>query len=261
MKVKVIGAGLAGCEAAHQLAKRGIEVTLCEMKPKKFSPAHNSAGFAELVCSNSLKADRLENACGLLKAEMRLFDSITMRAAEAARVPAGGALAVDREVFSSYITKELKANPLITVECGEVTRINTDEYTIIAAGPLASDGLCGEIERLCGGERLYFYDAAAPVVTKDSIDFDKVFYAARYDRGSADYINCPFTKQEYDDFYDALISAETAPLKAFEEQDVYKRQVLGRQCGEKSISLRDDIFNNLYKPSVCFCRQHRRNNR
>lgn len=222
MRVKIIGAGLAGCEAAHQLVREGIEVTLCEMKPQKFSPAHHSEGFAELVCSNSLKADRIENACGLLKEEMRLFDSITMRAAEVARVPAGGALAVDRDVFSDYITRELKSNPLVTVENGEVTSIDTDEYTIIAAGPLASDGLCAEIERLCGGERLYFYDAAAPVVTKESIDFDKVFYGARYDRGTADYINCPFTKQEYDDFYDALISAETAPLKAFEDQKIFE---------------------------------------
>lgn len=222
MRVKVIGAGLAGCEAALQLAKQGIEVTLCEMKPKKFSPAHHSEKFAELVCSNSLKAERIENACGLLKEEMRRFDSVMMRAADASRVPAGGALAVDRDIFSGYITDEIKKNPLINVEYGEVSEINTDEYTIVAAGPLASDALCGEIERLCGGERLYFYDAAAPVVTKESIDFEKVFYAARYNRGTADYINCPFTKEEYDAFYDALINAETMPLKTFEEQKVFE---------------------------------------
>ena len=222
MRVKVIGAGLAGCEAALQLAKQGIEVTLCEMKPKKYSPAHHSENFAELVCSNSLKAERIENACGLLKEEMRRFDSVIMRAADASRVPAGGALAVDRDIFSGYITDEIKKNPLINVEYGEVAKINTDEYTIVAAGPLASDALCGEIERLCGGERLYFYDAAAPVVTKESIDFEKVFYAARYDRGTADYINCPFTKEEYDAFYDALINAETMPLKTFEEQKVFE---------------------------------------
>lgn len=222
MRAKVIGAGLAGCEAAHQLAKQGIEVTLCEMKPKKYSPAHHSEGFAELVCSNSLKAERIENACGLLKAEMRLFDSITMRAAEVSRVPAGGALAVDRELFSEYITNELKSNPHITIEYGEVSSINDDEHTIIATGPLSSDGICGEIERLCGGERLYFYDAAAPVVTKESINMEKVFYAARYDRGTADYINCPFTKDEYDAFYDALVSAESAPRKSFEEKKLFE---------------------------------------
>ncbi len=174
MRVRIIGAGLAGCEAANQLTKRGIAVTLCEMKPEKYSPAHSSENFAELVCSNSLKADRIENACGLLKEEMRLFDSITMRAADKARVPAGGALAVDRDIFSSLITEELKNNPLVTVEYGEVTAIDPDEYTIIATGPLTSEGLYGEIEKLTGGESLYFYDAAAPVVTKESIDFDKV---------------------------------------------------------------------------------------
>lgn len=221
MRVKIIGAGLAGCEAANQLTKAGIEVTLCEMKPHKFSPAHTNEDFAELVCSNSLKADRIENACGLLKEEMRLFDSITMRAADKARVPAGGALAVDREIFSRLITEELEKNPLVTIERGEVDRIDTDEYTIVATGPLTSDALAAEIERLCG-DRLYFYDAAAPVVAKDSIDFDRVFYGARYGKGGDDYINCPFTKEEYDAFYDALVSAETAPLKSFEKQTVFE---------------------------------------
>ncbi len=222
MRVRIIGAGLAGCEAANQLTKRGIEVTLCEMKPQKFSPAHKSEGFAELVCSNSLKADRIENACGLLKEEMRLFDSVMMRAADKARVPAGGALAVDRDIFSRLITEEMENNPLVTIERGEVTKLDTDEYTIIATGPLTSDGLCGEIERLCGSESLYFYDAAAPLVTKESIDFDKVFYGARYDRGTPDYINCPMTKEEYDRFYDELVNAETAPLKRFENQTVFE---------------------------------------
>ncbi len=221
MRVKIIGAGLAGCEAANQLTKAGIEVTLCEMKPHKYSPAHTNEDFAELVCSNSLKADRIENACGLLKEEMRLFDSITMRAADKARVPAGGALAVDREIFSRIITEELEKNPLVTIERGEVDKIDTDEYTIIATGPLTSDALAVEIERLCG-DRLYFYDAAAPVITRESIDFDRVFYGARYGRGGDDYINCPFTKEEYDAFYDALISAETAPLKSFENQTVFE---------------------------------------
>ncbi len=221
MRVKVIGAGLAGCEAAHQLAKCGIDVTLCEMKPEKYSPAHSSEYFAELVCSNSLKAERVENACGLLKAEMRRFDSLMMRAAEVSRVPAGGALAVDRNIFAKYITDEILKNPKIRVEHGEVTKLDTDEYTVVATGPLTSDGLSAEIKRLCG-DNLYFYDAAAPVVTRESIDTEKVFYAARYGRGTADYINCPFNEEEYNAFYDALVSAQTAELKSFEEQKVFE---------------------------------------
>ena len=222
MRVKVIGAGLAGCEAAWQLAQNGIEVELCEMKPQKFSPAHTNENFAELVCSNSLKADRIENACGLLKEEMRLFGSVMMEAADISRVPAGGALAVDREVFSKYITDKIKNHPLITVVNGEVTSIDTDEYTIIATGPLTSDALAESIKELTGGDELYFYDAAAPIVTEESIDKDKVFKAARYDKGTADYINCPMTKEEYTDFYNALITAETAPLKEFENQKVFE---------------------------------------
>lgn len=222
MKVKVIGAGLAGCEAALQLAKAGIECELFEMKPKKFSPAHKSENFAELVCSNSLKAERIENACGLLKEEMRLFGSVMMEAADISKVPAGGALAVDRDIFSRYITDKIKANKYITVVNEEVSEINPDEYTIIAAGPLASEGLCERITELSGGENMYFYDAAAPVIAKESIDFDKVFYGARYDRGTADYINCPMTKEEYERFYNELVNAETAPLKSFENQKVFE---------------------------------------
>ncbi len=222
MKVKIAGAGLAGCEAALQLAKAGIEVELWEMKPKKYSPAHKSENFAELVCSNSLKADRIENACGLLKEEMRLFGSVMMEAADISKVPAGGALAVDRDIFSDYITKKIKETPGITVVNEELTKIDPEEYTIIAAGPLASESLCQEIARLTGGDNMYFYDAAAPVVAKDSIDMEKVFYGARYDRGTADYINCPMTKDEYDAFYTELISAETAPLKEFENQKVFE---------------------------------------
>lgn len=222
MRVKVIGAGLAGCEAALQLAKQGIEVVLYEMKPIKYSPAHKSEDFAELVCSNSLKADRIENACGLLKEEMRLFGSVMMEAADVSRVPAGGALAVDREVFSRYITDKIKQNPLIEIKYEEVTEIDTDTYTIIATGPLTSGELFQEIVRLTGSECLSFYDAAAPVVTKESIDFDKVFYGARYDKGTPDYINCPMTEAEYDVFYDALISAETAKLHDFENMTVFE---------------------------------------
>lgn len=222
MTVKVIGAGLAGCEAALQLAKAGIDVKLYEMKPKKFTPAHKSENFAELVCSNSLKAERVENACGLLKEEMRFFGSVMMEAADISKVPAGGALAVDRDEFSQYITQKIKEEPKIEVISEEVTKIDTDEYTIIAAGPLASEGLSEAIKTLTGSENMYFYDAAAPVVLKESIDFDKVFYAARYDRGTADYINCPMTKEEYEEFYKELINAETAPLKEFENQKVFE---------------------------------------
>lgn len=222
MKVKVIGAGLAGCEAALQLAKFGINTELYEMKPKKFSPAHHNENFAELVCSNSLKADRIENACGLLKEEMRYFGSIMMEAADVSRVPAGGALAVDRDIFSEYITKKIKENPHITVINEEATEINTDEYTIIATGPLTSDSLSNAIGKLTGSNSLYFYDAAAPIVTAESVDMSKAFMAARYDRGTADYINCPMNEEEYDAFYNELITAETAPLKSFENQTVFE---------------------------------------
>lgn len=236
--VNVIGAGLAGCEAALQLAKYGINVRLFEMKPKKYSPAHKSENFAELVCSNSLKADRIENACGLLKEEMRLFSSVMMEAADISKVPAGGALAVDRDIFSKYITDKVKENPLIEVVYDEVVSINTDEYTIIATGPLTSDELSAEVARLTGEEHMYFYDAAAPVLTKSSIDFDKVFYAARYNKGTADYINCPMTKAEYDAFYTELINAEVAQLKDFEDKKVFEGcmpvEVMAKR-GEKTL--------------------------
>lgn len=222
MKVKVIGAGLAGCEAVWQLVKANIEVELYEMKPKKYSPAHSMEGFAELVCSNSLKADRVENACGLLKEEMRKFDSLMMSAADVSRVPAGGALAVDRNIFSEFITDKIKSHPLVTVINEEFTKIDPNEYTIIATGPLTSETLTGEIAKMTGGDELYFYDAAAPVVTEESIDKSKVFKAARYDKGTADYINCPMTKEEYFAFYNELICAQTAPLKEFENQKVFE---------------------------------------
>lgn len=222
MTVKVIGAGLAGSEAAWQLANRGIDVILYEMKPIKYSPAHSSEYFAELVCSNSLKADRIENACGLLKEEMRRFNSIVIEAADKARVPAGGALAVDRDIFSGYITEKIKNHPHITVINEEVGEINKDEPIIIATGPLTSDLLIKAISKLTGEDYMYFYDAAAPVVTAESINMEKVFKAARYDRGTADYINSPMTKEEYDAFYEELINAETAPLKEFENQKVFE---------------------------------------
>ena len=215
-KVKVIGAGLAGCEAAWQLAKAGIECELYEMKPKKFTPAHKYKGFAELVCSNSLKADRVESAAGMLKEEMRRLGSVTMECAEKARVSAGGALAVDREKFSDAVTKRIRENGYITVIEEEVTEI-PDGRVIIATGPLTSDGLAESIGRICG-EYLYFHDAAAPIVTFESIDMDKAFFASRYGRGDADYINCPMDKEEYLRFYNELINAESAPLKEHDKQ-------------------------------------------
>lgn len=212
MKIKVIGAGLAGCEAAWQIAKAGVDVELWEMKPEKYSPAHKSSDFAELVCSNSLRADGIYNAVGLLKEEMRKLGSLIMECADATKVPAGGALAVDRELFSKMVTDKIKNHPKITVKSGEVTQIDENEYTIIATGPLASDGIISEIKRLTGSEYLHFFDAAAPIVTYDSIDMTKAFRAARYGKGGDDYINCPMDKDEYLKFWTELKNAETAHL-------------------------------------------------
>ncbi len=209
--IKIIGAGLAGCEAAWQLAERGIKVTLFEMKPKKFSPAHKSGDFAELVCSNSLRADGIYNAVGLLKEEMRRMSSLIMECADKTRVPAGGALAVDRGGFSAAVTERICAHPNIEVVHEEVLTIDKDEYTIIAAGPLASEGLSEEIRRFTGDKSLHFFDAAAPIVAYDSIDMNRAFRAARYGKGGDDYINCPMTREEYERFYRALITAEAAP--------------------------------------------------
>ena len=219
-KVKVIGAGLAGVEAAWQLSQSGIDVELYEMKPKKYSPAHKYQGFAELVCSNSLKADRIDSAAGMLKEEMRKLGSLTMQAAEASRVSAGGALAVDRTKFSDYITEKIKSEPHITVISEEVIEIPHGDV-IIATGPLTSDALAHSIGSTCG-EYLYFHDAAAPIVTYDSLDKEKVFFASRYGKGEADYINCPMNKEEYLAFYNALIEAESAPLKEFDKEHFSK---------------------------------------
>lgn len=215
--VSVIGAGLAGCEAAWALASEGISVDLYEMKPQRFSPAHHSEGFAELVCSNSLKAEAVGSAGGLLKAEMRLMGSLLLDCAEKCRVPAGGALAVDRDEFSALVTGSVESNPLITVHRKEVADI-PDRHVVIATGPLTSDSLAESIRGLTGGDYLSFYDAAAPIVELDSIDKSKVFFAARYSRGEDDYINCPFTKEEYERFYDALTAAERADLKDFDQK-------------------------------------------
>ena len=219
-KATVIGAGLAGCEAAWQLASRGIAVTLIDMKPERFTPAHHSAGFAELVCSNSLRSDQLTNAVGLLKEEMRQLNSLIMKAADATRVPAGGALAVDREAFSRYVTEAMENHPLITVERREVTQLPT-ENAVIATGPLTSDALAEEIAKLPGLATLNFYDAAAPIVSGDSLDMDKVFRAGRYGRGD-DYLNCPMNREEYEAFYQALLSAEAAEVHGFDGKQVFE---------------------------------------
>lgn len=212
MAIKIIGAGLAGCEAAWQAASFGADVILCEMKPEKRSDAHKSDNFSELVCSNSLRADGIHNAVGLLKEEMRNMNSLIMQCADATRVPAGGALAVDREGFSQMVTDKIKAHPNIKIEYGEVSAINPDEYTIVAAGPLASDLISKEIEKITGGGDLHFFDAAAPIVSYESIDMTKAFCAARYGKGGADYINCPMNKEEYTAFWRELISAEAASV-------------------------------------------------
>lgn len=221
-KVNVIGAGLAGCEAAYQLAKRGINVTLYEMKPEKSSPAHHSNDFAELVCSNSLRSAQLENAVGLLKEELRTMDSLIMRAADETRVPAGGALAVDREGFSQYITKEIKENSNIEIVNKEMDAVPDENITIIATGPLTSEPMFNYIKGITGEEYLHFFDAAAPIVTFDSINMNKAFRAARYGKGSEDYINCPMNREEYEIFYDALINAEAAEVKDFEKNMVFE---------------------------------------
>ncbi len=213
MTVKVIGAGLAGCEAAWQLAERGINVCLYEMKPKKFSPAHKNENFAELVCSNSLRAANVENAVGLLKEEMRRCSSLIMACADKTKVGAGGALAVDREDFSKEVTEKIKNHPLIKVVTEEVKTINENEHTIIASGPLTDGDLYDAIRKFFGDEGyLHFFDAAAPIVTYESIDMSKAYKKARYDKGDADYINCPMDKAQYEAFYNELVNAETAPV-------------------------------------------------
>ncbi|ASB89627.1 FADH(2)-oxidizing methylenetetrahydrofolate--tRNA-(uracil(54)-C(5))-methyltransferase TrmFO [Bacillus sonorensis] len=215
--VNVIGAGLAGSEAAWQLAKRGINVRLYEMRPVKQTPAHHTDKFAELVCSNSLRANSLTNAVGVLKEEMRILDSAIIAAADECSVPAGGALAVDRHEFAANVTERVKNHPNVTVINEEVTSI-PEGPTIIATGPLTSEALSEQLRRLTGEDYLYFYDAAAPIVEKDSLDMDKVYLKSRYDKGEAAYLNCPMTEEEFDRFYDALVSAETVPLKEFEKE-------------------------------------------
>ena len=220
-KVKVVGAGLAGSEAAWQLAQRGIQVELIEMKPHKMTPAHHSENFGELVCSNSLRGDRLENAVGLLKEELRRMGSLIISCADATRVEAGGCLAVDREGFSALITEKLKSHPNITVTAQEITEV-PEGPVIIATGPLTSDDLSKAIGAYFGTEYLHFFDAAAPLVTAESIDMDLAWWQSRYDRGTADYINCAMDKEQYEAFMKELVAAEEAPVHGFEDKNVFE---------------------------------------
>lgn len=220
--VNVIGGGLAGCEAAYQIAKNGIKVKLYEMKPIKYSPAHSNPDLSEIVCSNSFKSNLLTNACGLLKEELRMLDSLLIKIADKTSVPAGQALAVDREEFSRKVTECIRSNPNIEVINQEVLEIPKDEITIIATGPLTSDGLFAEISRIIGGEELHFYDAAAPIIEKDSINMDVAFIGDRYGKGDADYINLPMNKEEYEKFWNELINAEITKLHDFEKREIFE---------------------------------------
>lgn len=248
-KVTVLGAGLAGCECAWQLAKRGIEVRLYEMKPNKMTPAHTSEYFAELVCSNSLRSDELTNAVGLLKAEMRKMGSLIMESADSNRVAAGGALAVDREGFSRYITDKIKSCPNIELVSEEATDFPEGEL-VVATGPLTSDALAEKLEKLCNCTGLHFYDAVAPIVTLESVDMDSAFFASRYDKGTADYVNCPMNEEEYKAFVKELVSAKEAPVHGFDDGGVFEGcmpvEVMARRGEEtlrfgplKPVGLRD----------------------
>ena len=219
-QVRVIGAGLAGCEAAWQLAQRGIAVELWEMNPQKMTPAHRSPGFAELVCSNSLRSDCTTNAVGLLKEELRRMGSLILEAADATRVPAGSALAVDRDHFSAYVTAKIRNHPNITVIEGEITTLDGDLPTIVATGPLTAEPLADHIAGLIGGRQLHFYDAAAPIVDASTVNMDIAYFASRYDKGDADYLNCPMTEEQYNAFYEALITAEAAQLHDFDRAEL-----------------------------------------
>ena len=221
MEIKVIGAGLAGSEAAYYLAERGYKVALYDIKPHKFTPAHSNKCFGELVCSNSLKGkDAYSNACGLLKEEMRILGSLTMQAAEYAQVPAGGALAVDRDKFAEFITEKLTAHKNIEIICGEVVSVPEDRC-IVATGPLTTDALSADISAICGGQ-LHFYDASAPVISRESIAFDNCFFGDRYGKGGDDYINCPLDKQQYEEFVNGLLTAEKAVLHDFDKREIFE---------------------------------------
>ncbi len=256
MKVKVIGAGLAGSEAANYLANRGVEVVLYDIKPRSFTPAHSDKNFCELVCSNSLKGkDPYSNACGLLKEEMRILGSLTMEAAEKTSVPAGGALAVDRDDFASFVTEKIKQNKNISVVCKEVEKV-PEGWCIVATGPLTTDKLSGSISSICGGQ-LHFFDASAPIVSRESIDFDRAFFCDRYGKGGDDYVNCPLTKEEYETFVKELLAAEKAVLHDFEKREIFEGcmplEVMAsrgfeslRYANFKPIGLKDKDGNRFY---------------
>lgn len=256
MTVKVIGAGLAGTEAAFTLAERGVNVELYDIKPKSFTPAHSNKNFGELVCSNSLKSNDIRgNACGLLKEEMRILGSLTMEAAAKTSVPAGGALAVDRERFAGYITQRITAHPNIKVVCKEITTV-PDSWCVVATGPLTTNALSSDISRICGGE-LHFYDASAPIISRDSIDFDKAFFGDRYGKGGDDYVNCPLNKEEYEAFVIELLSAERVVLHDFEKREIFEGcmpiEVMAargkeslRYANFKPVGLRDKEGNRFY---------------
>lgn len=245
--ITVCGAGLAGCEAAWQAAERGVQVKLIEMKPNKYTPAHHSHRFAELVCSNSLRSDALSNAVGLLKEELRRMGSLIMEAAEYSKVPAGSALAVDRELFSEYITNKIKNHPLIEVISQEATSVD-DGITIIATGPLTSDAMYEYIKNDLGCSNLHFFDAAAPIIDASSINMDVAYFGSRYDKGDADYINCPMTREQYDEFYNALISAKEAELKTFDREEQNEKITVFEGCMPVEIMARRGYDTLRYGP-------------
>ena len=246
--LNIYGAGLAGCEAAWQAAKLGVSVKLYEMKPQKYTPAHHSQGFAELVCSNSLRSDSVTNAVGLLKEEMRRMGSLILEAADATRVPAGSALAVDRDRFSDYITEKIKSNPLIEVISMEAVDVKEDEVTVIATGPLTSDAMAEYIKNELGCDGLHFFDAAAPIVDADSINMDIAFFASRYDKGDADYINCPMTEEQYNAFWEALVNAEEASLKEFDKEEQKKNIKVFEGCMPVEVMARRGHDTLLFGP-------------
>lgn len=245
--IHVYGAGLAGSEAAWQAARQGVDVVLHEMKPHKMTPAHHSRGFAELVCSNSLRSDRVSNAVGLLKEELSRMGSLIMEAARATQVAAGSALAVDRDRFSAYITEKLCANPRITVLEEEVSAIPDGQITVVATGPLTSDPMAAYIRAHFAGDGLHFFDAVAPIVDASTINMDIAFFASRYNKGDADYINCPMTREQYDAFYQALIGAEEAPLKEF-DRDLQKELKVFEGCMPVEVMARRGYDTLCYGP-------------
>ena len=247
-RITVYGAGLAGCEAAWQAAERGVKVRLVEMKPEKHTPAHHADGFAELVCSNSLRSDVTSNAVGLLKEEMRRMNSLIMQAADATRVPAGSALAVDRERFSEYITEKLKKHPNIETVYAEADSVDRDEVSVIATGPLTSEPMARYIAEDLGFGSLHFFDAAAPIVSADSINTDVAFFASRYDKGDADYINCPMDEQQYNAFWQALITAEEAELKEFDKDEQKKNLKVFEGCMPVEVMARRGRETLLFGP-------------